>query len=1047
MRVTKSLLESITSRPWDSNNLDILRVELRKNLWGKRFLFVFDDLWNDNYNDWDELITPLINEKAGSRVIITTRQQKVAEVARTYPIYRLEPLSTEDCWSLVSKHAFGGEDFCAGKYQELEAIGRKISKKCGGLPVAAKTLGGLLRSKVDLKEWTNILNSSIWNLLDDNILPALLLSYLYLPSNLKRCFAYCSIFPKNFVLHKKEIVLLWMAEGFLEHSHNQKEVEEVGDDYFVQLLSRSLIQQSNDDVGRLKFVMHDLVNDLATIVAGKSCCRLECGGKISKNVRHMSYIREEYDISKKFKIFYNFKCLRSFLPIGFLGQHSFLSNNVVDDLLPTLKSLRVLSLSMYVNVIKLPDSIGVLVQLRYLNLSRTGIKSLPDTICNLHNLQTLDLSRCEHLTELPTYVGKLISLRHLDITGTDIKELPMEIVKLKNLQTLSYFVVGRGQVGLSVKEHRIFTHLQGRFNIKNLHNVIDAMEAYDADLKRKDHIEELELQWGTQTEDSKREMDVLDALRPSINLKTLRIDLYGGTSFPSWLADSSFSNMVSLYINNCEYCVTLPPLGQLPSLKDLYIDGMKILETIGPEFYYDIAGGAFNFSFQPFPSLEMLEFMNMLNWKEWLPFEGNEFPFPRLKRLFVSNCPELKGHLPSHLSSIVAVRIAESDSLLTTMSTLHWLSSVNIFSIEGELDSEGDTKRTQCSLFEGDMMFSLPKMILTSSFLHGLDIQRISSLTEFPADGLPHSLKSLSILDCQNLAFLPPSTWRNYTSLVTLELNNSCDALKHFQLDGFPVLQMLDISDCNSLESIFISETSSSHSSMLQTISLYSCKALLSLPQRMETLTTLEEFEVYECDALRSVPRMDTLTSLKHSRINVPQDLTLSLSEGPFLPPNLQSITIESTRMTMPPITDWGLQCLNALSRLTFKGDGHIVNTLLKEPSLPISLVHLSIYNLSAMKSLEGNGLRHLSSLETLTFTMCSELESLSKDMFPSALKSLYFSHCSALESLPEDTLPSSLKLLSIYQCPLLEARYETMEHWSSIAHIPFIRINGELTM
>jgi hypothetical protein len=199
----------------------------------------------------------------------------------------------------------------------------------------------------------------------------------------------------------------------------------------------------------------------------------------------------------------------------------------------------------------------------------------------------------------------------------------MEIVELKNLRSLSYFVVGRGQVGLSIKELRKFTHLQGTLTIKNLHNVIDAMEAYDADLKNKELVEDLVLQWGTQTEDSQREMDVLDALRPSINLKKLSIDLYGGTSFPSWLGDSSFSNMVSLYIDNCEYCITLPPLGQLPSLKRLRIDGMKILETIGPEFYYDIAGGAFNFSFQPFPSLETLEFRNMLNWKEWHPFEGD----------------------------------------------------------------------------------------------------------------------------------------------------------------------------------------------------------------------------------------------------------------------------------------------------------------------------------------------------------------------------------------------------------------------------------------
>ncbi|MCH85293.1 LRR and NB-ARC domain disease resistance protein, partial [Trifolium medium] len=268
-------------------------------------------------------------------------------------------------------------------------------------------------------------------------------------------------------------------------------------------------------------------------------------------------------------------------------------------------------------------------------------------------------------------------------------------------------------------------------------------------------------------------------------------------------------------------------------------------------------------------------------------------------------------------------------------------------------------------------------MILTSTFLHKLDLDGIPSLTSFPADGLPTSLKSLVIVDCVNLEFLPPKTWSNYTSLVTLELQNSCDGLvSHWMVSlhskNFPL-----------------------------TI------ALISLPQRMETLTTLQSLYIYDCDALGSLPGLDTLTSLKRLSLDSPQELMLSFSEGHCLPSNLQSIVIESMRITMPPMTEWGLQRLNALSRLTIGGDDDMVNTLLKEPLLPISLVHLSISNLSATKSLEGNGLRHLSSLETLSFSDCSELESLSKDMFPSTLKSLSFGDCSALESLSEDTLPS----------------------------------------
>ncbi|XP_024635468.1 putative disease resistance RPP13-like protein 1 [Medicago truncatula] len=297
IRATKSILESIVrnttsagSKVWESDNLDILRVELKKNSREKRFLFVLDDLWNDDYNDWLELVSPLNDGKPGSSVIITTRQQKVAEVAHTFPIQELEPLSHEDCWSLLSKHAFGSKDSDHSKYPNLEEIGRKIAKKCGGLPIAAKTLGGLMRSKVVEKEWSSILNSNIWNLRNDKILPALHLSYQYLPSHLKRCFAYCSIFPKDYPLERKKLVLLWMAEGFLDYSQDENAMEEIGDDCFAELLSRSLIQQLSNDAHEKKCVMHDLVHDLATFVSGKSCCRLECGDIPEKN-RHNKWMK------------------------------------------------------------------------------------------------------------------------------------------------------------------------------------------------------------------------------------------------------------------------------------------------------------------------------------------------------------------------------------------------------------------------------------------------------------------------------------------------------------------------------------------------------------------------------------------------------------------------------------------------------------------------------------------------------------------------------------------------------------------------------------
>ncbi|CAJ2639062.1 unnamed protein product [Trifolium pratense] len=1028
LNVTKTLLESVTSEVGESNNLDILRVELKKHLRDKRFLIVLDDLWNDNYNDWDELVTPLIRGNSGSRVIVTTRQEKVAIVAHTFPIHKLEVLSDEDSWSLLSKHAFGSGEFCGSKCLDLEVIGRKIAKKCGGLPIAAKTLGGLLRSKVDTKEWIEVLNSEIWNLPNDNILPALFLSYQHLSSQLKRCFSYCSIFPKDYPLDRKQLVFLWMAEGFLDHSQDGKSMEEVGNECFAELLSRSLIQQIlHDDSRGQKFVMHDLVNDLATVVSGKSCYKLDFSGDTSENVRHLSYNQERFDIGKKFMILTKFKCLRSYLPIG-LWKENYLLLKVVNDFLPTLGRLRVLSLSKYYNITMLPDSIGNLVQLRYLDLSHTKIKSLPDTICNLYNLQTLLLSWCSNLTELPKHTGKLTNLRHLDVDMTSLTEMPKQIVELENLQTLTVFVVGKENIGLSVRELGRFPKLRGKLFIKNLENVIDVVEAYDTNLKSKEHIDELTLHWGKETDDSLKDKDVLDKLQPSSNLKKLSIDLYGGTSFPRWLGDSSFSNLLSLRIDNCAYCVTLPPLGQLPSLKDLSIKCMSTLETIGPEFYGMVGGGS-NSSIQPFSSLEELVIKDMSNWKEWLPIQDDIFPFPRLKTLKLSKCPELRGCFPSHLPSIEEIKIKHCD-LLATPSTEPWLSSIQIFFIARDLHSESNTKQIQCSLLESDspyllqdttirsyqMLKSVPEMFVNSTCLRELKLYGIWSLNSFPTNGLPTSLQKLCIRDCNNLTFLPLETWSNYTSLVELDLRNSCDTLTSFPLNGFPMLQDLSIHECRSLESIFISETSSLSLSTLQYLSVNDCKALVSLPQQMDTLTALEHMLLFN------------LPSLK-----------LSFCDGAFLPPNLHSFHVDSVR-----ITEWGVQGVTTLTTMMIKGDD-IINMFFKGRQLPISLVSLYIMDLSETKSLEGNGLRHLSSLKYLYIGRFSEIDSLSEKIVSFSLESLYIFQCPKLKSIPEDNLPDSLKILHINDCPLLEERYKKKEHWSKIEHIPVIRINDQI--
>ncbi|XP_027344010.1 putative disease resistance protein At3g14460 [Abrus precatorius] len=965
-RVTKKIIESVTSEDCNITNLDVLRVELENNLKDKKFLLVLDDLWNDKYNDWHHLTAPFSSGKKGSKIIVTTRQQRVAQITHTLHIHELKNLTDENCWHILATHAFGKEGY--DKYPYLEEIGRKIARKCNGLPLAAKTLGGLLRSKVDAEEWNRIENSNLWA--HDDVLPALRISYLHLPAQLKRCFAYCSIFPKQYLLDRKELILLWMGEGFLQRSKGGQAMESIGAECFNELLLRSLIEKVKAETEE-KFRMHDLIYDLARLVSGTSSCYIE-DGEIPRTGRHLSFLREWYDVSKRFQGLNELKCLRTFLPQSlYIIRTYYLTKSVLHGWLPKLSCLRILSLSMYKNITDLPESIGILVLLRYLDLSYTSIKRLPDATFKLYNLQTLKLSNCKSLVELPAQIGNLVNLRHLDISDTNLMEMPIEICRLQDLCSLSSFIVGK-EDGLRISELRKFPHLQGKLSILNLYNVSDPSDAFQANLKNKEQIEELMLEWSSDPQDSQTEKYVLDNLQPSMMLKKLGIKYYNGTSFPNWLSDSSYCNVRVLWISDCNYCLSLPPFGQLPSLKELVIKRMKMVKTVGQEFYCSNASSQ---SFQPFPLLESLEFEEMSEWEEWVPFEGSNFPFPCLKSLCLSKCPLLRGNLPNRLPSLIQVLMEECNQL------------------------DGFVSIEKC-----DSLQCLPRMILNANCLRDLTLRNIKSSISLPTDGLPTSLQSLDIGGCERLEFMCDERWHKYTSLEYLRISKkSCDSLMSFPLDCFPALLFLGIHNCPNLEAITNKSGRVSHN-------------------------FLNYFFVTDCKKLRSLPEEMNLPALEYLNL---KDLPELASLSPeWLPSSLRRLFVDVGIVSLSCMSKQELVCrfqrLTSLSELFLYGLGgeEVVNTLLREPSLPTSLTYLRLSYFDGLKRLEGKGLQHLTSLKTL-----------------------YIFECGSLESLPEDQLPSSLELLCIISCPLLEERYgnEKGKHFTKIAHIPAIQINDQV--
>ncbi|XP_027912012.1 putative disease resistance RPP13-like protein 1 [Vigna unguiculata] len=180
-------------------------------------------------------------------------------------ILHLSFLSDEHCWSLFSDHCFGNKSSCN---PQLGVLGRRILSKCGGVPLAAKMLGGLLHKKDD-KDWMEILNSPQWEQTNINFAtPFVRLCYLSLPIQLKRCITYLGMFHKGYQFQKRQVVLLWIGKALIQREKNES-MENLGNKYFDFLVARSFLIRSNSG-DEADFTMHDTVRDLALAVSRKS---------------------------------------------------------------------------------------------------------------------------------------------------------------------------------------------------------------------------------------------------------------------------------------------------------------------------------------------------------------------------------------------------------------------------------------------------------------------------------------------------------------------------------------------------------------------------------------------------------------------------------------------------------------------------------------------------------------------------------------------------------------------------------------------------------
>ncbi|KAI5311713.1 PREDICTED: disease resistance [Prunus dulcis] len=431
--------------PADMNSMtyrELLQV-LVNYLESKRYMVVLDDVWDIKL--WKEMRIALPNTQFGSRIMLTTRREDVASYCFGVQshIHHIQPLEKNDAWALFSSKAFSAyqKKSCP---PDLQSLAEELVEKCEGLPLAVMALGGLMSSKKSL-EWIKVYNSLNWHLTNHPLLEPvksiLLFSFDDLPYPLKHCFLYCSLFPEDYLIRRKRLIRLWIAEGFVQDEKGAT-AEEVAESYLMQLIFRSMLHVVlRNESGRPKACkMHDLMRELALSISEKEKFGAVHDGKEVMDevqVRRLSTQTTGGEI----KLGTGMAQLRSFLVFVTDMSSSSSSNTLPSGFI----LLRVLDLQ-YVPIDVLPKELAYLFNLRYLNLRGTPIKKLPESIGQLRNLQTLDIMNSK-IEALPSGIAKLQNLRHLImyrytqepngfryVNGT---RSPSNICILKKLQVLT----------------------------------------------------------------------------------------------------------------------------------------------------------------------------------------------------------------------------------------------------------------------------------------------------------------------------------------------------------------------------------------------------------------------------------------------------------------------------------------------------------------------------------------------------------------------------------------------------------------------------------
>ncbi|CAD6245775.1 unnamed protein product [Miscanthus lutarioriparius] len=1064
--IVRSVIKLATDGRCDlANNIELLRRKLQEVIGQKRFLLVLDDVWNEEQSKWEDDLKPLLcssNGGSGSMIVVTSRSQQVASIMGTLAPHELKCLGEDDSWTLFSNKAFsnGLQD-----QPEFFTVGRRIVNKCKGLPLALKAMGGLMSSKPRVQQWEDIAKRNLGGAKDE-VLSILKLSYRNLSSEMKQCFAFCAVFPKDYVIEKDMLTQLWLANGFFHEEGARKNLlAQKAEFVFNELVWRSFLEDVKERQvfysGRYKtvgFKMHDLVHDLAKDVTDECAFATELiQNKTSiKDVYHMQISRDESNETSGL--------LKGTSPLRTLLTQS--KHNDLKEL--KLMSLRALCCK---DPFIIDSQLINVAHLRYLDLSLSDIVGLPDSLCMLYNLQSLRLNNCARLQYLPEGMTVLRNLEHLYLLGCEsLKRMPPKLSLLHNLRTLTTFIVDT-EDDCGIEELKDLRQLEDRLELYNLCKVKTGSES---NIHDKQNLSELLLHWGRKlsydpaSEEVSNAEQVLESLAPHGELKVLELHQYVGSEISQWMRDPRmFRCLKKLRISWCKRCKELPMVWLSSSLEELFLSSMDSMTTLCKNVDAEDAG--YNNHMQIFPKLNKMELWHLPELERWAENSAGEpsrsVVFPLLKVLRIDGCPKLTSLpecpsltrlycrtswsisvAPSSLRSVAPVTVSMPLGLWPSLVHLEVgvLSDVVIplQNQQGQSQRPLDTLRS-LKIYHDDGFVSIFNQSTLQlglkdcfPFLERLEFDSCSNIVCWPVEELRclPCLRSLYFLGCNKLEG-NGSSYEEILPLPQLETLQiaSCDSLLEIPMLP-PSLEEMGIRMCGSLLAL---PSNLGSLVKLRNLYLFRCDGLKALPNGTDGLTSLEQLTISECPGIEKFPHvlLQRLPALKYLHIEGCPDLQRRCREGgeyfdSVSPIPRKTILSVESELQKPTGVQSTVCFLNPYSNMR----------LLEIPKLPASLEEMKISYRISLVALPSN-LGNLAKLRMLGMWGCDRLRELPDGMDGlTSLERLAISGCSGIEKFPQGLLRwlSALKYLCIHGCPDLQRRCRNSgDYFDLVSSIP----------